>query len=206
MFSRTCISLLDISAIYRLWLSITDCPFQQALSWHISSIVFIPLKEVMWQSKVLSFLNVKLNTWVLYLALVCRSNAPHLFRLQVGAIFKTFLGSFSWSMFKWFYTGGEHCGFDSFPMFGLDLYKHRWEIYFKYFLDKYCSPYWAIWKSVQHISFTTSDHSIWHVDENKTKLFKLWPWPFKHIYLIWKQKIHRCRIILKSTFMILCIL
>ncbi|CAL5094045.1 unnamed protein product [Urochloa decumbens] len=46
-------------------------------------------------------------------------------KLQVAAIFKAFLGSFSWSMFQWFYAGGEHCGFQSFPMFGLDLYKHR---------------------------------------------------------------------------------
>ncbi|PAN20655.1 hypothetical protein PAHAL_3G351200 [Panicum hallii] len=45
--------------------------------------------------------------------------------MQVAAIFKTFLGSFSWSMFQWFYSGGEHCGFQSFPMFGLELYKRR---------------------------------------------------------------------------------
>ncbi|WVZ97323.1 hypothetical protein U9M48_042871, partial [Paspalum notatum var. saurae] len=43
----------------------------------------------------------------------------------VAAIFKTFMGSFSWSMFQWFYTGGNNCGFQSFPMFGLDLYKRR---------------------------------------------------------------------------------
>jgi hypothetical protein len=57
-------------------------------------------------------------------------NVRHLFRLQVAAIFKTFLGSFSWSMFQWFFAGGDNCGFQAFPMFGLELYKrNRWEIF-----------------------------------------------------------------------------
>ena len=57
-------------------------------------------------------------------------NVHHLFRLQVAAIFKTFVGSFSWSMFQWFFAGGDNCGFQAFPVFGLELYKrNRWEIF-----------------------------------------------------------------------------
>ncbi|KAL6864827.1 hypothetical protein ACP4OV_015978 [Aristida adscensionis] len=49
----------------------------------------------------------------------------YLAKLQVATIAKSFLGSLSWSVFQWFYTGGGDCGFQSFPMFGLELYKHR---------------------------------------------------------------------------------
>ncbi|WVZ97554.1 hypothetical protein U9M48_043080, partial [Paspalum notatum var. saurae] len=43
----------------------------------------------------------------------------------VRALLKAFLGSFSWSVFQWFYTGGNNCGFGVFPTFGLELYKRR---------------------------------------------------------------------------------
>ncbi|KAF0924780.1 hypothetical protein E2562_014888 [Oryza meyeriana var. granulata] len=46
-------------------------------------------------------------------------------KMQVVTIFKVFFGSFSWSMFQWFYTAGNDCGFQHFPTFGLGLYKHR---------------------------------------------------------------------------------
>lgn len=57
-----------------------------------------------------------------------------MFRLQVRALLKAFLGSISWSVFQWFYTGGDSCGFQVFPTFGLELYKHRWGIYSAYVL------------------------------------------------------------------------
>lgn len=34
-------------------------------------------------------------------------------------------GSFSWAVFQWFYTGGDGCGFQAFPLFGLEAYKKR---------------------------------------------------------------------------------
>ncbi|CAL4892681.1 unnamed protein product [Urochloa decumbens] len=46
-------------------------------------------------------------------------------KLQYQAILKSFAGSFSWSLFQWFYTGGSGCGFGAFPTFGLELYKRR---------------------------------------------------------------------------------
>ncbi|XP_062179393.1 probable metal-nicotianamine transporter YSL3 [Phragmites australis] len=46
-------------------------------------------------------------------------------KLQVATLLKTFLGSFSWSVFQWFYTAGNNCGFQAFPTFGLALYKRR---------------------------------------------------------------------------------
>uniref|UniRef100_J3M5B7 Uncharacterized protein n=1 Tax=Oryza brachyantha TaxID=4533 RepID=J3M5B7_ORYBR len=46
-------------------------------------------------------------------------------KLQVMAIFKAFFGSFTWSVFQWFYTSGNGCGFQNFPSFGLGLYKRR---------------------------------------------------------------------------------
>ncbi|KAL6624471.1 hypothetical protein ACP70R_031792 [Stipagrostis hirtigluma subsp. patula] len=46
-------------------------------------------------------------------------------KLQIATLLKTFVGSLSWSVFQWFYTAGAECGFQSFPTFGLFLYKHR---------------------------------------------------------------------------------
>ncbi|AQK93311.1 putative metal-nicotianamine transporter YSL7 [Zea mays] len=46
-------------------------------------------------------------------------------KLQVRALIKAFAGSISWSIFQWFYTGGDSCGFQVFPTFGLELYKRR---------------------------------------------------------------------------------
>ncbi|KAL5203431.1 hypothetical protein ABZP36_014383 [Zizania latifolia] len=45
--------------------------------------------------------------------------------LQVMTLLKSFIGSFSWSLFQWFYTAGRDCGFQSFPAFGLELFKRR---------------------------------------------------------------------------------
>uniref|UniRef100_A0A0D9WED9 Uncharacterized protein n=1 Tax=Leersia perrieri TaxID=77586 RepID=A0A0D9WED9_9ORYZ len=49
----------------------------------------------------------------------------YLANLQAITILKSFAGSFSWSLFQWFYTAGQDCGFQSFPTFGLELYKRR---------------------------------------------------------------------------------
>nr|XP_034602873.1 probable metal-nicotianamine transporter YSL17 [Setaria viridis] len=38
---------------------------------------------------------------------------------QVSAMFKTFGGTLAWSLWQWFFAGGEGCGFQSFPIFGL---------------------------------------------------------------------------------------
>ncbi|CAL4966828.1 unnamed protein product [Urochloa decumbens] len=46
-------------------------------------------------------------------------------KLQVAALVRSLGGSFSWAMFQWFYTGGDGCGFQAFPLFGLDAYKKR---------------------------------------------------------------------------------
>uniref|UniRef100_A0A453MVN8 Uncharacterized protein n=1 Tax=Aegilops tauschii subsp. strangulata TaxID=200361 RepID=A0A453MVN8_AEGTS len=46
-------------------------------------------------------------------------------RQQVSILFKSFLGSFLWSMFQWFYTAGDSCGFGSFPTFGMEAYNRR---------------------------------------------------------------------------------
>ncbi|CAL4952627.1 unnamed protein product [Urochloa decumbens] len=46
-------------------------------------------------------------------------------KLQVAALVRSLGGSFSWAMFQWLYTGGDGCGFQAFPLFGLDAYKKR---------------------------------------------------------------------------------
>ncbi|OEL18429.1 putative metal-nicotianamine transporter YSL7 [Dichanthelium oligosanthes] len=38
---------------------------------------------------------------------------------QVSVMFKTFGGTLAWSLWQWFFTGGEGCGLQSFPIFGL---------------------------------------------------------------------------------------
>jgi uncharacterized oligopeptide transporter (OPT) family protein len=44
---------------------------------------------------------------------------------QVSILFKSFVGSFLWSLFQWFYSGGPGCGFSSFPTFGMEAYRRR---------------------------------------------------------------------------------
>ncbi|PAN39188.1 hypothetical protein PAHAL_7G226600 [Panicum hallii] len=44
---------------------------------------------------------------------------------QVKTLGKFFLFSFLWGFFQWFYTGGDNCGFQSFPTLGLQAYKNR---------------------------------------------------------------------------------
>ncbi|KQJ92906.1 hypothetical protein BRADI_3g01520v3 [Brachypodium distachyon] len=44
---------------------------------------------------------------------------------QVSILFKSFVGSFMWSLFQWFYTAGNGCGFGSFPTFGMEAYQRR---------------------------------------------------------------------------------
>ncbi|XP_020581393.1 probable metal-nicotianamine transporter YSL7, partial [Phalaenopsis equestris] len=44
---------------------------------------------------------------------------------QVSVLFKSLAGSFLWSFFQWFYSGGSNCGFNSFPTFGLQAYRNR---------------------------------------------------------------------------------
>ncbi|KAJ1272711.1 hypothetical protein BS78_06G223600 [Paspalum vaginatum] len=39
---------------------------------------------------------------------------------QVSVMFKTFFGTMAWSVWQWLFTGGEDCGFKSFPIFGID--------------------------------------------------------------------------------------
>uniref|UniRef100_A0A0D9UYU2 Uncharacterized protein n=1 Tax=Leersia perrieri TaxID=77586 RepID=A0A0D9UYU2_9ORYZ len=46
-------------------------------------------------------------------------------RRQVMALFKSLAGSFTWSFFQWFYTAGDGCGFQSFPLFGLKAYHEK---------------------------------------------------------------------------------
>ncbi|KAL6848370.1 hypothetical protein ACP4OV_021664 [Aristida adscensionis] len=44
---------------------------------------------------------------------------------QVSILFKSFAGSFLWSLFQWFYSAGAGCGFSSFPTFGMAAYRRR---------------------------------------------------------------------------------
>ncbi|KAL5227147.1 hypothetical protein ABZP36_015412 [Zizania latifolia] len=44
---------------------------------------------------------------------------------QVSILFKSFVGSFLWSLFQWFYASGPGCGFSSFPTFGMVAYSRR---------------------------------------------------------------------------------
>ncbi|CAL0314827.1 unnamed protein product [Lupinus luteus] len=44
---------------------------------------------------------------------------------QVAMLFKSFLGSFSFGFFQWFFNGGDGCGFSSFPTFGLQAFKQK---------------------------------------------------------------------------------
>ncbi|TVT99847.1 hypothetical protein EJB05_54756 [Eragrostis curvula] len=46
-------------------------------------------------------------------------------KLQVRALVQTLIGSFTWASFQWFYTGGDGCGFQDFPIFGLYAYRQR---------------------------------------------------------------------------------
>uniref|UniRef100_A0A0E0MHC5 Uncharacterized protein n=1 Tax=Oryza punctata TaxID=4537 RepID=A0A0E0MHC5_ORYPU len=44
---------------------------------------------------------------------------------QVSALRKYFTLSFLWGLFKWFYSAGVGCGFQNYPIFGLEAYKNR---------------------------------------------------------------------------------
>ncbi|XWS57296.1 hypothetical protein CRYUN_Cryun09bG0161700 [Craigia yunnanensis] len=44
---------------------------------------------------------------------------------QVKTLGKFFSFSFLWGFFQWFFTAGDHCGFVSFPTFGLKAYKNK---------------------------------------------------------------------------------
>ncbi|XP_006343309.1 probable metal-nicotianamine transporter YSL7 [Solanum tuberosum] len=44
---------------------------------------------------------------------------------QVKALGKFFTFSFLWGFFQWFFTGGDGCGFGSFPTFGLKAFENR---------------------------------------------------------------------------------
>ncbi|KAJ4746963.1 Yellow stripe-like transporter 12 [Rhynchospora pubera] len=44
---------------------------------------------------------------------------------QVKILGKFFAGSFVWGFFQWFYTGGDGCGFSSFPTLGLKAYANK---------------------------------------------------------------------------------
>lgn len=43
----------------------------------------------------------------------------------MATLLRSLGGSFSWAVFQWFYTGGDGCGFQAFPLFGLEAYKKR---------------------------------------------------------------------------------
>ncbi|KZV47027.1 hypothetical protein F511_16414 [Dorcoceras hygrometricum] len=49
---------------------------------------------------------------------------------QVWCLFKSFVGSFFFACFKWFFAAGDGCGFDSFPTFGLHALKQRFNFDF----------------------------------------------------------------------------
>ncbi|KAL6843722.1 hypothetical protein ACP4OV_026293 [Aristida adscensionis] len=43
---------------------------------------------------------------------------------QASILFKTFFGTIGWTIFEWFFTAGNQCGFKTFPTFGLTAYGH----------------------------------------------------------------------------------
>nr|CAB3478742.1 unnamed protein product [Digitaria exilis] len=47
---------------------------------------------------------------------------------KVSLVVRSCLGSFLWSAFQWFYTGGPNCGFTAFPTFGLPAYNRGFYI------------------------------------------------------------------------------
>ncbi|KAL6850250.1 hypothetical protein ACP4OV_020877 [Aristida adscensionis] len=51
-------------------------------------------------------------------------------KVQVQALLKSLVGSFMWASFQWFYSAGDGCGFQAFPLFGLEAYRER--IYFDF--------------------------------------------------------------------------
>ncbi|KAK7290301.1 hypothetical protein RIF29_04617 [Crotalaria pallida] len=44
---------------------------------------------------------------------------------QVKTLGKFFCFSIAWSIFQWFFTAGDGCGFSSFPTFGLEAYEQK---------------------------------------------------------------------------------
>ncbi|KAK6139111.1 hypothetical protein DH2020_027146 [Rehmannia glutinosa] len=44
---------------------------------------------------------------------------------QVWVLFKSFVGSFFWACFQWFFSAADGCGFSSFPTFGLAAFTKR---------------------------------------------------------------------------------
>ncbi|KAI5011309.1 hypothetical protein ZWY2020_013446 [Hordeum vulgare] len=42
---------------------------------------------------------------------------------QVAMLLKTLFGTVTWSIFEWFFSGGEGCGFQAFPVFGLSAFR-----------------------------------------------------------------------------------
>lgn len=50
-------------------------------------------------------------------------NGDKMAKKQVHGFAKVFTLSFLWSLFQWFYSGGDVCGFSQFPTFGLKAWK-----------------------------------------------------------------------------------
>ncbi|XBH96822.1 hypothetical protein VPH35_087134 [Triticum aestivum] len=51
-------------------------------------------------------------------------------KMQVKGFTKYFTISFFWSVFQWFFSGGDNCGFSQFPTLGLRAWKHTFFFYF----------------------------------------------------------------------------
>ncbi|CAM0957280.1 unnamed protein product [Alopecurus aequalis] len=89
----------------------------------MSVLISVPLNQVMILDYRLLF-----PTGTAQAHLINSFHTPHgaiMAKLQVATIFKFFFGSFSWAAFSWLYASGKDCGFSSFPLFGLALYKKR---------------------------------------------------------------------------------
>lgn len=46
-------------------------------------------------------------------------------RKQVWVLFKSFVISFLWACFQWFFNAADGCGFANFPTFGLKAFSQR---------------------------------------------------------------------------------
>ncbi|XP_051183380.1 probable metal-nicotianamine transporter YSL3 [Lolium perenne] len=89
----------------------------------MSVLTSVPLNQVMILDYRLLF-----PTGTAQAHLINSFHTPHgaiMAKIQVATIFKFFFGSFSWTAFSWLYASGKDCGFSSFPLFGLQLYKKR---------------------------------------------------------------------------------
>ncbi|XP_074291780.1 metal-nicotianamine transporter YSL3-like [Silene latifolia] len=92
------------------------------VSTFVGLLALVPLRKVMIIDYKLSY-----PTGTATAVLINRFHTPKgdkIAKQQVHGFMKYFSVSFLWGFFQWFYTGGNHCGFNQFPTFGLKAWKN----------------------------------------------------------------------------------